>query len=287
MTVLTLSADGLDPLTLADIASVRSFEWASGALRTVSEEAPDADGEIDTSLLHAAGSITIGLRITSSFESRLRRLRSFTHGRLRPTLTIDWEDGESDQMIATLSQGVVTAPVGRPTHRDAVVQFQVPAGVLESADLHEEVIHPGAGATDGVEFGTTVEFGPTVEFPSVDPPGTIEVTNAGDRDAYPVIRAYGPFGAGGADETTIGNETTGDSLLFTGLAIAAGDYLEVDFRAKKILVNGLAAQSRYQYLTFPDSTWWTLRPGVNEVSFRPDTFSGNSQAVVLWRDAYS
>lgn len=289
MTTLTLAATGLDSVVLSDVAVVRTIEVATGEVRAVAEDAPDADGEIDTSQLHKGGTVTIGLRLTSGepFVTQLRRIKAFTNGRLRPTLTVDYGDGAP--LLATLSRGTVTTTTGRPTHQDAVVQFAIPSGILESAELHEEAIVPGAGTADGLEFTTTLEFGPTIEFPLVDPPGTAEVVNAGDRDAYPVIRAFGPFGVEGdaGDETTIGNETTGLSLVFAGMAIAAGDYLEIDFRAKTILVNGDSAQSRYGYLVFPDSRWWTLQPGTNEVSFGPDTFTGNANAILYYRSAYS
>lgn len=288
MTTLTLAATGLADLTLGTLGAIRSVEWAPGDVRAVEDDAPGANGVIDTSEFHGAGSVTIGMRLhVSPFETSLRLLRAFTHGRLRPTLTITADD--SSEKMMTLSRGVVTTTQGRPTHQDVVVQFSVPSGILESAVLHQETIVPGAGATSGLEFGTTLEFGPTLEFGLVDPPGTQVLVNAGDRDAYPIVRLFGPFGVEGnaADETELLNVTSGKSLVFAGMAIAEGDYLDIDFRAKTILVNGLSVQSRYDRLAFPTSSWWTLRPGTNEVAFRPDTFSGNSQSLVLWRDAYS
>lgn len=289
MTVLTLAAAGLDPLVIGDIGRVRVLEWSPGPVREVSEEAPDADGEIDTSQFHGAGSLTIGVRLlpdpVSSFDERLQLLKAFAHGRLRPTLTIDTEAGDAVR-FATLTRGMVTSPVGRPTHRDAVLQFRVPTGVLESAELHSETITPGAGATAGIEFDG-IEFD-GVEFPLVDPPGTTVLVNAGDRDAYPVVRLFGPFGdeGVGSDKTKVLNVTSARSLVFVGMEIAAGDYVEVDFRRKTIRLNGDGV-SKYEYLSFPDSSWWTLTPGSNEVAFRPDTFSGNAQMQVFWRDAFS
>ena len=279
MSTLTLSATGLDPLTLSSPFVRRSFEWVSGSHRVVSEEAPGADGEIDTSQLHAAGSVTIGLRLlpTAPFETSLRQLRAFTNGRLRPTLSIVADD-ESEK-IATLSRGTVTTAQERPTHQDAVIQFAVPSGILESAELHEASANASGDTVDGFEFD--IEF--DLEFPAASPQGSVEVVNAGDRDAYPVLRLFGPW----SGESSIINDTYDERLVFDNLSVTAGNYLEIDTRAKTILLNGDSTQTRYQYLVFPDSTWFTLRPGTQRIRFVPTTFTAPAQALILWRDAWS
>lgn len=285
MTVLTLETSGLDDLVLAksDGYIVRSFEWKSGVVRSVSRDAAGISGAIDTSRFHGAGSVTLGLRLprhADSFPVRERRLRSFTHGLLRPTLRVDWEDGVTDEMIVTLSQGTVMAPAGRATHRDVVVQFVVPYGIMESATAHVASANASGNDVAGRTYSLTFDR----TYPAADPQGSVELTNAGDRDAYPVFRLFGPWSGGASME----HATSGVALVFdAALAVAAGDYLEVDTRNRTILLNGDAAQSYYSYLSFPDSTWWSLAPGPQRVRFVPGSFTSPAQAEIHWRDAYS
>lgn len=293
MTVLTLNGGGLEPLVLSDIGKIRSFGWVSGAPRSVVHDAAGADGEIDTSEFRGAGSVTIGLRLLPgppSFEQRLRRLRAFTHSRLRscpvaglvscnPELTIDWEDGDSPEMMATLSQGTVISSLTRPTHRDVVVQFSVPYGVVESSVLHVAEANASGNLVTGREYDLEYDR----QYPAAEPLGAVEVTNAGDRDAYPLIRMYGPW----SGDTSIINDTTGQLLKLTGTSVLAGQYLELDTRAKTILLNSDPLQSRYQHLVFPDSSWWVIHPGTQRIRFLPTTFTAPARAQIQWRDAYA
>lgn len=290
---LRLEADGLPTLDLASTAfKAAEIDLGYPIVRAVTQNAPDADGEIDTTQYSGARVVTLGLSVQPTVASRwalTQQVKAYLNPRLRPRMVVTFPDAPELMLTLRGSNLADRWVPQRGARFDITAQWVCPSGLIESYELRSETIYPGAGGVDGIEFGTTIEFGPTVEFPFVEPPGTTIITNAGDRNAFPVIRAFGPFGDEGnpADETEIGNVTTGKTLVFAGLGISAGDYLEIDFRHKTILVNSLATQSRYQYLTFPDSSWWTLAPGENEVSFRPDTFSGNAQMTVFWRDAYS
>lgn len=288
----TLSAPGLSDLVLnVDPYAVDAYDLGHPLPREVTEDAPGTDGKLDTTTLEAERIITIRLSQHPWTWAETLALKAFTRQDLRPTITIV-QDGAPD-LVATVRASQFSQPVSTVQQanrsREPVLQWVCPSGILESSALHEETIVPGADTTGGLELGTTLEFGSTLEFPLVDPPGTSVLSNAGDRAAHPIIRLFGPFGDEGnaSDETEIANVTTGKSLVFAGTAVAAGDYLEVNFRAKTILLNGVSTQSKYDRLVFPDSSWWTLRPGENEIAFRPDTFSGNAQMLVLWRDAYS
>lgn len=290
---LRLEADGLPTLDLASTAfKAAEIDLGFPIVRTVTQNAPDADGEIDTTELSGARVVTLGLSVQPTVASRwalTQQVKAYLNPRYRPRLIVTFPDAPELMLTLRAANLADRWVPQRGARFDLTAQWVCPSGLIESAELHQATILPGAGGVDGIEFASTVEFGPTVEFPFVEPPGTVQVVNAGDRNAFPVIRAFGPFGDEGnaSDETQIGNFTTGRTLVFAGLGISAGDYLEIDFRNRTILVNSLSTQSRYQYLSFPESAWWSLQSGVNEVSFRPDTFSGNSQMQVFWRDAYS
>lgn len=283
MTTYTLEASGLDPLTFdtAEGWRVRQFDWVSGVVRAQSQDAPDSDGAIDTTRLRGAGTVTLGVRLIPGVESvqrRLDRLKSFTHLGLRPTLTVDYGDGSTPR-VAVLSQGQVTSPHEKATHRDAAVVFKVPAGILESSEL-QVAVSQASGAAGALGRTYPLEFDRT--YPVIDPSGSVRVTNDGNADAYPLIRLYGPW----SGEASIINDLTGRALVFDGETVAAGNYLEIDTRARTILLNSEASQSRYHRLVFPDSKWWTLVPGEQRVRFVAETFTAPAQAQTWWRSAF-
>lgn len=265
--------------------SKRQASW-----RSVARDRPGANGEINTTRLRGRTSITLSLLMTAehgdTFQQRLDTLRRYTRPGIGATLSARWSDGDEPR-VAELTEVVADGSAERPTHEPIVFQAVIPSGVWLGDVRHMKVITPGVVETGGVEFDG-VEFD-GVEFPLVEPPGVEPVNNRGTTDAVPLLRAFGPFGLEGnpGDHTTFANLTTGKELVIEGTGIVAGDYLELDFKARTIRVNGLSTQSRRDRLVFPDSEWWTLVPGVNEIAFRPDTFSGNCQLHIFWSDTYA
>jgi len=74
---------------------------------------------------------------------------------------------------------------------------------------------------------------------------------------------------------------TGRELEFT-IALASGEFLEVDTGARTVLLNGTA--SRYSTIA-AGSEWFTLAPGSNELSYRAD--SGSSNLSITFRSTWS
>jgi hypothetical protein len=289
----TLQAANLDDLVIGDCDTaygLRYHDLGSPAPREVIQDAPDFDGTFDSTALEGGRTITAVVQIMPWTFPAESRLKAFTRQAIRSTLLIELEDGTELQATVRGIPFETSADVDEllAGQRVATCQWYVPSGILESAALHEQTILAGAPDADGLEFDPTLEFGPTLEFPAATAPGTGTVTNAGDRAATAVLRAYGPFGGVlSTDNVTIGNETTGLFLVFAGLQVLAGEFLEIDLRAKTIRLNGDAAQSLHSKLVFPGSVWWVLEPGDNVVVFQPETYSGVAQLQIEWRDAWS
>jgi hypothetical protein len=101
----------------------------------------------------------------------------------------------------------------------------------------------------------------------------VTCTNEGNFPTTPTLRLDGPL-----TNPSVANETTGKSLELT-YTLLTGEYLEIDFRDRTILLNGTA--SRY-YTKSGD--WWELIAGDNTV--RLSTDSGDGNATLSWRDAW-
>lgn len=289
--IIRLEAPGLTTLLIDEGAGVfgQTIDLGDAVTRVVASDATDADGTIDTTKYVGARNVTLSLVLypDANLFALRNQLRAFTHPRLRPYMYVQVAPEAPEQRIQ-LRRSQYNDVIGdgprAATQRDLeaaviTVQWVAPLGIVESSIANAvNVFAVAAGATVGRAYSLTFNR----VYPASPVLGSASLVNAGNSDAYPVIRIYGPV-----TEPVLDNNTQGKSLAFVGLTLVAGEYLEVDTRAKTILLNGDSASSRYDKLSFPASQWWTLSPGTNLVRFHPATFTdGVTVAVVTWRDAY-
>lgn len=280
--VARLEAPGLDTLALDPWTGyvIQALDLGDAETRVVAEDAPGADGTIDTTAFTGARPVMISLKLVPAAgrtkEQMRRRLRSFTHPQLRPVLYFQI-DGGPDQQI-TLRRSAWSSPMQSSAYANVGAQWVAPFGIIESAELHVVVAPASASGGEGgrtydLTFDRTYSGGVVI--------GETTVTNNGNADAYPLIRIYGPV-----TEPVLTNVTQNKSLVFVGLTVLAGEFLEVDTRNKTIRYLGLASDSRYSKLSFPLSSWWTLSPGDNTIRFLPATFTAPANAEISYRDAW-
>jgi hypothetical protein len=122
--------------------------------------------------------------------------------------------------------------------------------------------------------GITTPLTPPVVMPPNAPPATVAVTNAGNFETRPVITLAGPISAPAAV-----NLSTGQTVSWTNLVMAAGDVMTIDMDAKQGILNGQLVAADFS------SAWWVLPPGPSTVSMGGSPASG-SWMNVAWSDAY-
>lgn len=280
-----LEADGLEPLEIdcGAIAGVR-FDLGDAVTREVVMDMPSAHGTIDTTEFTGSRVVTLEVLVDSHISGGTRwaltqQLRKFTHPRLRPRLFVQFGDADAELMLtlrrSQFSDTWGPADAGRS---NVVVQWVCPSGIIESAEEHTasasaSATAPILGRTYDREYNRTYITGSA-------PQGSVMVTNAGDTDAYPIIRLYGPW----SGTTTISNDLTEKDLILSGQTVLTGDYIELDTRNKTIRHNG--TDDRYSALVYPGSQWWTLVPGEQRIRFSPGAFNAPAYAELLWRDAW-
>jgi hypothetical protein len=279
-----LEADGLDPLDLSDESGWFGVVLDVGdpTTREVVEDAPDADGTIDSTSLIGSRPVTLQVVAFPEVESlwtMRQRLKAFTDPRRRPIMYVQFDPAAPRQRVM-LRRSRLTDPYRWDETADLVVSWVAPYGILESAEHHAAV---AAASGDGTDSGLVAPIVAPFSLNASAVAGAVEVVNAGTAHAYPVIRLYGPSTAGGE----LVNDATGLALVFgSGFDIDAGDFVEIDFRAKTIRYNADPADSRYDGLEFGVSRWWTLQPGAQRIRWAPATFTPPAQAVIYWRDAW-
>ncbi len=263
----------------ADDRATLKVDLGFPVVRDVVADLTDRSGTRDTTALHGARAITLDLVF---FDERrhalLDELRSYCHPAQRPVLTLqhpEWDSPRRVVLRADSQSAPLSADGGWALEVSA--SWVAPSGLLEGVDeMAATIMASGGAGSVGIRY--------PVRYPVRYTPGggggVVTVSNPGSAPASPVARLYGPHT--GPQITRDG----GGTLAFPGLAIAAGDYLEVDFAARTARVNGLPDASRYGALDFAGATWWDLPPGESAVRFTPDAYSGAAQAVLTYRPAY-
>lgn len=175
-------------------------------------------------------------------------------------------------------------PIDELYHRGMAiwaVELVAPDPRLYSDTLQSVTLSPGSEG--GVDFGGPgqgLDFGGAGQGIDFGGGGAAElaIINAGTTATLPTVRFIGP-----ATNPRIRNMTTGLELKLLG-TIEAGDWIDLDFAARTILLNGSA--SRYGMLDVATSSWWAIAVGSNTLQFQASVSSGATQALLTWRDAW-
>jgi hypothetical protein len=256
-------------------------------VRAVTVPRPDQDGEDDTTAHHGAAAVSMDVRLLAGRDSGLvgiapspslidlrDALRAFCHPSARPYLVVE---DEGQQRRIRLRADQFAGPITNPRHQQVQLSWRAPDGVMEA--LAEQI--GTAEAVPSGEGGFAFDMTFDLTFPTSSAVGSVTVSNDGTVDVRPILRLYGP-----CIDPRVENQSTGEQLIFTGLTIAAGDWLEIDCREKTARLNGLASQSRLSRLDFANSSYLRLLPGMNTVRYFPVSFSTGARLEVRFRSAW-
>lgn len=119
---------------------------------------------------------------------------------------------------------------------------------------------------------TSPVFGSTFLFTPGDPNASVD--NSGVVMAYPVITISGQ-----TTSPVITNVTTNQTFELDGYQTSSDALTVIDMHEHTVTLNGGNA---FGYIS-PDSEFWGLVPGVNEISFTSGSGSDVSTATVTWR----
>ena len=132
---------------------------------------------------------------------------------------------------------------------------------------------PVAVAGSGFRFPMTFPL----TFGTAGTGGTFTATNLGNFPTKPTVHITGPVDNPRLEHTDSGK------VITLAISLASGDYLDLDFNTRTIILNGTA--SRRNALV-GGSAWWDILPGVNRMRYSANTVLLGSVATVTFRSAW-
>lgn len=281
---LRLELDG-DMVDLMDEAAsglvVTDINLGGPAVREVTAALPTRDGNYDTTRLIGPRVVTItGNAVRSALGSRqkaLDNLARYCIARLRPRLIYTLEEDTAPRAV-TLRASAWSAPYTIPDRTEFSVSWVAPDPVIYGLDSQERWWGP-EGDLSGRSYPLTFDR----QYPHVyGGSGVATLLNAGNYSTWPLLRIYGPC----TDPAVLWQPPAVGAVVFTGLVVDRGDYLEVDTFAQTVRLNGEIGASRFDRLDFARTRWAPLVAGSTVLRFAPAAFAEPCQIMASWRDAW-
>lgn len=284
-------ADGRE-LDLNDSGStgviVDTIDVGFPVVREVTTDLPEQDGEFDETENFSARIVSISgvaypVEFSGSRAQILDGFAPFLNPKARPQLIYAFdEDVEERAFTLRVQQG--SAPISSGRSSAFQYQWKCPDPIAYGLDTNEVDIPPAAGASTGRTYPLT--------FPRVYPAGyggsgQSFVGVGGTYPTWALLRIFGPC----VDPAIywLDPETTdplGIQVVLSGITVDEGDYLEIDTKARTVLLNGDPGANRYSFVDFANTVWGPLQPVMNLLRFQVSSADVPAIAQVLFRNAY-
>lgn len=265
---------------------VQEIDLGCPTPRVVTDDLPAQDGADDQTSYFSSRTVQLtGYVVSSDAGSRslaLDSLMPFLRPKARPTLVYAL-DCDVDERCLDMRVGQWSAPITHPESATFSVQWVCPNPIAYEQSINEVDVPLAAGSTRGRTYPRTY---PRV-YPTSTGGGGYLVTTGGTYDSWPTIQIHGPCTDPAIywlDPDT--GDFTGTQLVFSGLTIDSGDYVEIDTRARTVLLNGDPGANRYNLVDFAATSWGPLLPGPNFLRFVPASADSGVTAGIFWRDSF-
>lgn len=269
---------------------VSSLDLGMPPVRPVSDSLPGQDGTDDQTRNFDARTVQLsGAAVPTlagaSRSKALDKLTPYIIPGAGASLVYALDDDMAERQLDFAYITNWTNPVDHPVNMSQLAfQLVCPNPIAYDADIQEVDVPFATGSTAGFTFPFSF---PLAFGAGGATEGSAFVTSEGTYYAWPILRIYGPC----VDPAIywfdpITDAPLGVQVVFSGLTIAEGDYVEVDTKAHTALVDGDPSSSVYQFVDFVNTQWGPLQPGTNLLRYLPGSASGGSMVAVRWQDTF-
>lgn len=280
MTCVTveLSNDRFGKLTLE--REVKLVDFADVAVRGVVTDRPVADGSIDETRYTSGRAVTLAL--TAYDRATANAVMRFASPRYRTRLQVagltNWPtvwgmvrgDGHRPEFEPETHHAGVT-PIAAP--------FYLPDGVMYGVEKVQTITRPAGILPDsGRGYNLTHN-----RFYGYEPAtGSPFAENVGTAPTYPIVTIRGPITG-----PRLINIDTGQAVIFEPtFTIPGGEFVRIDMRTSSVTANGLAGESRLQFVQLHLSRFFAIDPIGNRLRLESESFAAPARAELDYYPAY-
>lgn len=261
------------------------------AVRSGTRPAPRAAGSIPG--LHVADSKRIVLRLRIEADSPAQAEEDLAALRAVVAVSESEQHQYRFRHMSGAESFVWARVIDRPGARDTTTEgvglveprigFEVADPRIYSVSQHQSLVPLLASGFPGIDFAWNFPLNWAAGSQS-----EAVLVNAGDQDAFPLVRFQYPSGGSGTcTGVTLTNLTNGDVLDITA-ALLAGQTLDADMDAyvralPDVPIIGIGSSSRFGDWEHPRDPF-RLSPGSNIIQFEVTGTSTDVVCAVLWRD---
>lgn len=261
--------------------TITALDLGFPEIRAVTESRTADNGDRDTTALHGPRGVSISAELYNTPAALADQWRSFLAPSARPCLVVtdtEWS-GPRRIMLRTDQWSDPIAEGADDIYRAVQAQWKAPDGIWESPTLTEVTIVAQSSTSTGISM--PVSF--PLTFPNTSPTGQGTIVNTGPVPVHFTARLYGP-----CDGPVLTHSTLGALIFKTaangGLAVNAGEYVEIDTRERTAYYLSNPGSNRLNAIDWVNSTWWTLAPGTNLITYNPaSVVVAGAQAVIDYR----
>lgn len=203
-------------------------------------------------------------------ETKLRRATNAMRG----DATISWVlDGGYEQFVRVRRQQPLRITGGWQKQFQIAVVAEDPrlyAMELQQASLPSASVSANPGRDYPKTYNISYRLGANA--------GRLIVFNNGSEPTWPIFTITGP-----GTNPVIQNLTNGGQIALA-YTLTTGEFLAIDTLNRNVMLNN--ESSRYGAIDFPNTTWFPLEPGRNDLNLGWTSFTTGSGLAVQWRDAW-
>lgn len=278
-------------LDLNDHAStgliISDIDLGYATVREVKTDLPGQDGEYDETAYFSSRGVTItGAAFPGPWGSRqtvLDRMAPFLAPGVNAQLIYAFDDDVDPRSLTIHHAPQWSSPISAGRSSPVSYQWTCPDPIAYGLSTHEvtiQSVEPGIGRT----YPRT--------YPRIYPASTVSngqgfVDVDGNYPSWPVFRLYGACLSPSIywlDQAT--GEELGTQIVTSGITVDDGHFLEIDMKARTVLLDGDPTANRYSGVDFGNTSWGPLLPGLNLLRFQCASSSSDARAQVVYRPAY-